>query len=177
MHAIRALILPFLLSLVASTAQAGPVRCTEEDGGGACVWGRAEGFEADAVQVRGLKVQLIGIAAPGYRDLCGSTTGKGEFACARPARKRMAELLAKGVACDLYDVSGGTLFGRCRVAEGDLGRLLVASGVARATKDGPYEADQAAALAARTGLWSADVRPPKDWAKEWETQRRKAERD
>ncbi|HTH15304.1 MAG TPA: nuclease [Magnetospirillum sp.] len=163
--------LPLLLA--PTIAGAGSLRCAEDGDGGACVWGKAEGFEADSVQVRGLRVQLMGIAAPGARDLCTNKTAKDEFACNRPARKRMAELVAKGVACDLFDMAGDTLYGRCKVADGDLGRLLVASGVVRSVKDGPYEADQASALAARKGLWAADVVPPK----EWETLRRKAERD
>jgi endonuclease YncB( thermonuclease family) len=54
-----------------------------------------------------------------------------------------------------------------------VGRALVASGVVRAVKDGPYEADQAAALAARKGLWALDISPPKDW----EAQRRRAEKE
>lgn len=162
-----------LAATLAPSAQAGPLRCPEDADGGACVWGRAEGFEAGAVQVRGLRVQLMGIATPSHRDLCANKTAKDEFDCARLARKRMAELVAKGVACDVMDVAGDTLYGRCRVAEGDLARLLVASGVARAAKDGPYEPDQAAALVARKGLWAAEIIPPK----EWETARRKAERD
>lgn len=174
MHALRVLIPAFLVSLAAASVQAAPLRCAEEDGGGACVWGRAEGFEADAVQVRGLRVQLMGITAPAHRDLCTNRTSKDEFACARPARKRMAELVAKGVACELFDVAGDTLYGRCKGADGgDLARALVASGVVRAAKDGPYEADQAAALAAHKGLWGLDILPPKDW----ESLRRRAEKD
>lgn len=174
MHATRAPIHVLLLLLAASSAQAGPIRCGDDgEGGGACVWGRAEGFDADSVQVRGLRVQLLGVAAPGPRDLCGERAGKGEFACVRPARKRMAELVAKGVACDVFDVAGGTLYGRCKGADGDLARHLVAAGVVRAAKDGPYEAEQAAALAAGKGLWAADIQPPKDW----ETVRRKNARD
>lgn len=171
MHALR--LLSALLVLVSLPALAGPLRCAEDGGDGACAWGRAEGFEADSVQVRGLRVQLMGIAAPSHRDLCTNRTSKEEFPCARPARKRMAELVTKGVACDLFDVAGDTLYGRCRVADGDLARLLVAAGTVRAVKDGPYEADQAAALAAHKGLWALDMVPPKDW----EAQRRKAERD
>ncbi|MCR6631191.1 MAG: nuclease [Magnetospirillum sp.] len=173
MHAFRSAI-PLLFALcLGMSAQAAPIRCADDGDGGACVWGRAEGFEADAVQVRGLRIQLMGVAAPNQRDLCTNRTAKDEFPCARPARKRVAELVAKGIACDLYDVSGDTLYGRCRVAEGDLGRLLVGSGVVRSVKDGPYEAEQAAALAARKGLWGLDIIPPKDW----ESLRRKAEKD
>jgi endonuclease YncB( thermonuclease family) len=173
MHAKRTFIALFF-ALTATPLQAAPLRCAEDGDGGACVWGRAEGFEAGAVQVRGLRVQLMGVAAPGPRDLCTNRATKDEFPCNRPARKRVAELVAKGgVACDLFDMAGDTLYGRCRVADGDLGRLLVGSGVVRATKDGPYDADQAAALAAHKGLWAQDVVPPKDW----ESLRRKAERD
>lgn len=174
MQSLRVLIPALLLSLAATLAQAGPLRCAEDSDGGACVWGRAEGFEADSVQLRGLRVQLMGINAPAHRDLCVNRTAKDEFPCNRPARKRMAELTAKGVACELFDVAGDTLYGRCKGADGgDLARALVASGVVRAAKDGPYEADQAAALAGHKGLWALDIQPPK----EWESLRRRAEKD
>lgn len=159
--------------LVANSALAGPLRCAEDNDGGACIWGRAEGFEGDSVLVRGLRVQLMGISAPSHRDLCTNRTAKDEFPCNRPARRRMADLVAKGVACELFDVAGDVLYGRCKGADGDLARALVAAGVVRAAKDGPYEADQAAALAGHKGLWALDIQPPK----EWESLRRRAERD
>lgn len=155
-----------------STAQAAPLRCADDGDGGACLWGRAEGTDGGTVRVRGFEVHLIGLVAPTRRELCGNRANKDEFDCARPARRRMAELTAKGVACDLLDMAGDKLYGRCRVAEGDLGRLLVTSGVVRAVKDGPYDADQAAAQAAHRGLWSADMILPRDW----ETARRKGEK-
>ncbi|CDL01082.1 protein of unknown function [Magnetospirillum gryphiswaldense MSR-1 v2] len=49
------------------------------------------------------------------------------------------------------------------MAEGDLGQALVGAGVARADKNGPYEPDQTTALAAKRGLWAADMLIPKDW--------------
>lgn len=173
MPAKLALALLILATALASSARAAPLRCPEDSEGGACVWGRVEGFEASAVQVRGLRIQLLGIQAPSPRDLCTNKTAKDEFGCARPTRKRMAELVAKGVACDIMEVAGDTLYGRCRVAEGDLARLLVMAGLTRAAKDGPYEADQATALAARRGLWAAEIIPPKDW----EATRRRSEKD
>ena len=57
------------------------------------------------------------------------------------------------------------------MADGDLGRLLVQAGVARAAKDGPYGDSQKQAVAAKRGLWAADMVLPRDW----ETARRKAE--
>ncbi|MGE5548112.1 MAG: thermonuclease family protein [Solirubrobacterales bacterium] len=169
MHA--KLVLIAALLTVAAPAGAGPARCAEDGDGGACVWGRAEAFDGGALQVRGLKVHLLGIAAPSRKDLCADKAKREEFDCARPARKRMGELVAKGVACDILDVGGDRLLGRCRVADGDLGRLLVASGVARAVKDGPYDPDQAAAVTAHRGLWHPDMVVPK----EWEAVRRRAE--
>lgn len=152
-----------LLSLASTPVTAGAVRCGDDGDGGACLWGRAEGFDGASVQVRGLKLSLVGITVPSRRDLCATKAGTGAFDCARPARKRMGELVSKGVACDVLDVAGDRLLGRCRVAEGDLGRLLVAAGTARAAKDGPYEPDQAAAMAGHKGLWHPDMVLPKDW--------------
>lgn len=160
----RAYIPAILACLTLSApAAAGPIRCSDDGEGGACVWGKAEGFDGGALQVRGLKIHLLGITAPTRKELCGTRSGRDDFDCGRPTRKRMAELLAKGVACDILDVTADRLHGRCRVADGDLGRLLVAAGVARAAKDGPYEGEQAAALAAHKGLWAQDVVLPRDW--------------
>jgi hypothetical protein len=156
-------IVAIFLLLFSLPSWAAPVRCSEDGEGGACVWGRAEGFDGGTVQIRGLKIHLVGIVAPARRDLCANRTTRDEFDCARPARKRMGELLAKGVACDVLDVAGDRLHGRCRVADGDLARLLVAAGVARAHKDGPYEPDQTAALAQHKGLWQADIVLPREW--------------
>lgn len=157
--------------IAASSAQAGALRCAEDAEGGACVWGRAEGFEAGALQVRGLHIALAGLTVPGRKDLCGSKATKEDFDCARPARKRMAELVAKGVACEILDVAAGQLWGRCRSADGDIGRLMVQAGVARAAKDGPYGDAQKQAVQGKKGLWAADMILPRDW----EAARRKAE--
>lgn len=158
--------------LATTPLSAAPIRCADDGEGGACVWGRAEGFDGAAVQVRGLRIHLMGVAVPSRKDLCANKAAKEEFDCARPARKRMAELVGKGLACDILDVSADRLHGRCKVAEGDLGRLLVAAGAAKAAKDGPYEAEQASATAAHKGLWHPDMILPK----EWEAVRRKGEK-
>ncbi|MBI2239715.1 MAG: thermonuclease family protein [Magnetospirillum gryphiswaldense] len=149
--------------LAASPALSAPIRCSDDGEGGACVWGRVEGYDGSSVQIRGLTIQLAGITVPPRRDLCQDKMAKAGFDCAKPARKRMGELLSKGVACDILDVAGGVIWGRCTVADGDLGAALVASGVARAAKDSPYDAEQTAALAAKKGLWSAGSVIPKDW--------------
>lgn len=164
--------LALALALSAASAVAAPIRCPDDgEGGGACVWGKAEAYDGASLQVRGLTVLVAGIVVPHRRELCQNKTTKTSFDCARPARKRMGELLAKGVACDILDAASDKLLGRCFVAEGELGQSLVAAGVARAAKDGPYEPDQGQALAAKKGLWAADMLPPRDW----ETLRRKGE--
>lgn len=159
------------LWLAAPLAWAAPLRCAEDLDGGACVWGKVEGFDGGAVQVRGLHIALAGITVPARKDLCASRSTKEEFDCARPARKRMAELVAKGVACEIVDVASGQLWGRCRTPDGEIGRLLVQAGVARAAKDGPYAESQKQAVQGKKGLWAADIILPKDW----EAARRKAE--
>ncbi|WP_291723616.1 nuclease [Magnetospirillum sp. 64-120] len=149
--------------LAAQPALSAPIRCSDDGEGGACVWGRVEGYDGSSVQIRGLTIQLAGIVVPPRRDLCQDKAAKTSFDCAKPARKRMGELLSKGVACDILDVAGGVIWGRCTVADGDLGAALVVSGVAKAAKDSPYDTEQAAALAAKKGLWAAGTVIPKDW--------------
>ncbi|MCA1909336.1 MAG: nuclease [Magnetospirillum sp.] len=151
------------LFLAAQPAHSAPIRCTDDGEGGACIWGKVEGYDGSSLQIRGLTIQLAGITVPPRRDLCQDKNAKTSFDCAKPARKRMGELLAKGVACDILDVAGGVIWGRCAVFDGDLGAALVASGVAKAAKDSPYDAEQAAALAAKKGLWAAGTVIPKDW--------------
>lgn len=170
MHASRILTLLFLA--LATPAAAGPARCAEDSEGGACVWGKVEAFDGAALQVRGLRLGLMGVSVPSRRDLCANRATKEEFDCARPARRRTAELVGKGVACDILDAGSGQVHGRCKVAEGDLGRLLVLAGVARAAKDGPYDDAQTQAMATHKGLWSLEMIPPRDW----ETVRRKGEK-
>ncbi|WP_239988715.1 thermonuclease family protein [Paramagnetospirillum kuznetsovii] len=167
----RIILLPIVILAWIASAQAAPLRCPEDVEGGACVWGKVEGFDGGAVQIRGLHIALAGVVVPTRKDLCASRAAKEEFDCARPARKRMAELVAKGVACEILDVASGQLWGRCRTPDGDIGRLLVQSGVARAAKDGPYADSQKQAVQGKKGLWAADMVLPKDW----ETARRKAE--
>jgi len=145
-------------------------RCAEDGEGAACVWGRAEGFDAGSVQLHGLSIELVGVTVPGRKDLCGNRVSHEEFDCARPARKKMAELVRGGLACDIVDVAGGQLWGRCRTIDGDLGRLLIQFGVARTAKDGPYEEPQLQAINAKRGLWAPEIILPRDW----EAARRKA---
>jgi len=146
-------------------------RCPEDAEGGACVWGRVEGFDGGALQVRGLRIVLAGISVPGRHDLCASRMTREEFDCARPARKRMADLVKGGVACEIVESGPGHLWGRCRGADGDLARLLVQAGAARAPKDGPYEEAQIQAVNAKRGLWAAEMILPRDL----ESARRKTE--
>ncbi|WP_245651034.1 thermonuclease family protein [Paramagnetospirillum marisnigri] len=148
-----------------------PPKCPEDGEGGACVWGKVEGFDGGSVQLRGLHVALVGVTAPARKDLCASKAAKEEFDCARPARKRMAEMVAKGVACEIVDAASGFLWGRCRNSDGDLGRQLIQAGLARAAKDGPYADAQKQAVQGKKGLWAADMILPRDW----EAARRKAE--
>jgi len=138
-------------------------RCAEDSEGAACVWGRVEGFDAGSVQIHGLPIELVGITVPGRKDLCGNRTSRDEFDCARPTRKKMADLVRGGVACEIVDVASGQLWGRCHTPDGDLGRLLILAGVARAAKDGPYEEPQLQAITAKRGLWATDIILPRDW--------------
>ncbi|EPY00982.1 thermonuclease family protein [Magnetospirillum fulvum] len=138
-------------------------RCAEDSEGAACVWGRVEGFDAGSIQLHGLSIELVGITVPGRKDLCGNRVSREDFDCARPTRKKMADLVRGGVACEIVDVASGQLWGRCHTLDGDLGRLLILAGVARAAKDGPYEEPQLQAINAKRGLWAPEIILPRDW--------------
>ncbi|CAA7616826.1 thermonuclease family protein [Magnetospirillum sp. SS-4] len=153
----------FGLALVPSPVLAAPMRCPEDAEGGACVWGRVEGFDGATLQIRGLSIALAGVVAPSRKDICANRSTREEFACGRPARKRMAELVAKGIACDIVEVESGQLWGRCRGPDGDVARLLIQAGVVKASKDGLFEDAQKQAVKARKGLWAAEIILPRDW--------------
>lgn len=154
------LLAPLALSVPARAGTA--VRCAEDGDGGACLWGRVEGYDAGSLQIRGLRLALAGIDEPSRKDLCSNKSSGKVFDCGQPARRRIGELLKGGIACDIFDASGGQLHGRCRVADGDLALLLVQSGTVRG-KEGFYEAATTEAMTAQRGLWAADMEPPHDW--------------
>lgn len=127
--------------------------------------GRAYAVDGDTIRLAGQRIRLLGIDAPEREQSCTGATGE-VWACGEAARAAMAKLLAGGgVDCaaserDRY----GRPLADCRVGGIDLGRSMVASGMAVA--DGAYLNEEEAARLAKLGIWAGSFTPPAEWRRE-----------
>jgi endonuclease YncB( thermonuclease family) len=124
--------------------------------------GRATATDGDSLRLAGERVRLLGIDAPEYDQVCGDRDGA-NWECGEAARLLLAGELSRGTTeCvtsgrDRY----GRILARCKAGQGDLGRTLVAAGLAIA--DGDYWVDELSARAAGRGLWAGPFDRPSDW--------------
>lgn len=133
---------------------------------GAALEGPAEIVDGDTLRLAGKTIRLQGIDAPETRQTCKDETGA-PWRCGREATRALARLAAKGaLSCR---ETGRDAYGRtlalCSAGGVDLNRRMVADGWARAfvKYDRRYEGDEAAARAARRGIWRGEAEAPWDW--------------
>jgi endonuclease YncB( thermonuclease family) len=108
-----------------------------------------------------LHIRLPGVAAVGADEVCRDADGV-DWDCGRRALLGLrAALRLKPVVCPLpADARSGEVETTCLLlAGGEVGRLFVASGWARALADGPYVADETRARAEGRGIWAAAPAP------------------
>jgi endonuclease YncB( thermonuclease family) len=127
--------------------------------------GRAYAVDGDTIRLAGQRVRLVGIDAPEREQSCTDASGEA-WACGEVARTAMTKLLAAGtVDCA---ASGRDRYGRrladCRVGSADLGRTMVADGMAVA--DGNYLDEQQTARQAKRGIWAGSFVLPAEWRRE-----------
>jgi endonuclease YncB( thermonuclease family) len=122
--------------------------------------------DGDTVEIDGTKIRLEGIDAPETDQLCLDAKG-GRSACGVAAREALrSHTNSKPWTCR---VSGQDKYGRslatCSVAGEDVDRWMVRSGWALAFDrySHVYDADQAAAQAAKAGIWAGAFIAPWDW--------------
>lgn len=126
--------------------------------------GKFSVVDGDSLKRGDLRYRLLGIDAPELRQQCRRDGV--DWSCGQVARDALADLLAGGEAeCrgrqrDRYD----RLLVTCRVAGRDVNADMVGRGLAVAYGD--YEAEEAAARAARAGLWSGSFERPRDYRRE-----------
>ena len=126
------------------------------------VSGRAQVSDGDSFRLGEDRIRLLGLDAPELSQTCTDAVGA-SWPCGGVARDRMSDLLKSGtITCkpeenDRY----GRLLARCEIRSKDLGATMVAEGLAIASGD--YGAEEAAARAARLGIWAGGFTLPRDW--------------
>lgn len=126
--------------------------------------GRASVIDGDTLVIAGERIRLVGIDAPELAQQCRRAGVA--YGCGREARAALsglagsAPVTCSGWARDRY----GRWLATCRSEGGNLNADMVADGWAVAF--GAHEAEQAAARAARRGLWAGDFQPPADWRRD-----------
>ena len=125
--------------------------------------GRAHAIDGDTLELGGTRMRLAGIDAPELHQTC--TRDGQSWDCGIAARRALAEALRSGpVTCthrrrDKY----GRPLARCMVDGQDIAALLVSQGLAVSYLDTRYAPQEAAARAARRGLWAGRFKRPVEY--------------
>jgi endonuclease YncB( thermonuclease family) len=130
--------------------------------GHATLTGRAEAVDGDTLMVGGIRVRLEGIDAPEAEQTCTSAFGA-HWPCGLEARRALARLV-EGVLVECEERGQDKykrLLGVCRAGSVELNAELVRRGLAWAfvRYSQSYVAAEAAARAARVGIWSGKAQP------------------
>ncbi len=124
--------------------------------------GTARAVDGDTLRLAGNRVRLLGLDAPELAQTC-QDGGGADWPCGSAAFARLRELLAGGEATcvqrghDRY----GRVLARCSVGATDVASIIVAEGLAVA--NGDYGTEEAAARAARKGIWAGRFERPASW--------------
>ena len=126
--------------------------------------GAATVVDGDSLRVGGVMIRLKGVDAPELHQTC-EREGR-PYRCGEEARRALAHLAERdGLSCEIegkdrYDRS----LARCAAAGVDLGSAMVEGG--HAVAYGDYRREEAAARAARRGLWAGSFERPQEWRRE-----------
>ncbi len=128
------------------------------------VSGRPNLVDGDSFRLGNEEVRLVGIDAPEGRQTCSRASAT--WACGEESRRTLARLIGgRPISCRAAERDQhGRLLAVCSVDGRDLNREMVASGMALAY--GNYEREEAAARAAKRGLWSGEFERPREWRRQ-----------
>lgn len=151
------------LALFALMLAAAPVLAQQ----GTVVTGPANAIDADIVMIGDARIILWGLDAPEKRQQCSTSSGR--WKCAEPALRRITELTEQGewTCTEARDPDRfGSLLAVCEVNGINVNSELVKNGLAIAYTDqtDAFAADEAAAKAAKLGLWQDGVTFDMPWA-------------
>lgn len=127
--------------------------------------GLAHAADGDSLRLRDDRIRLLDIDAPELDQVCWREDGA-EWPCGRAAWQRLAVLVdGSHVSCqpEGTDRYGRTL-ATCTADGRDVAAVLVAEGLALA--QGSYGREEAAARAARSGIWGGRFVDPRRWRDE-----------
>lgn len=140
--------------------------------------GRASVIDGDSIEVAGREIRLHGIDAPEFMQTC--LAGGKSWRCGRRAARTLARRISgRRVVCTEKDRDRyGRIVARCRQGGEDLNAWLVANGWALAYRrhSRAYVDEEAAARAARRGIWRGEFVPPWEWRRSQRAQGKDFER-
>jgi len=122
-------------------------------------------IDGDTIEIHGQRIRLEGIDAPEADQLC--TLGGTKYRCGQKAARALSDFIGQSTVSCIR--SGTDRYGRavatCSRGGQDLGAWLVGKGLALAYRrySTAYIEEEAAAQAARTGIWAGDFDPPWEW--------------
>ena len=124
------------------------------------IHGPARVIDGDTIEVNHKRIRLWGIDAPEASQTCQS-----EAACGRESTYYMQRLIGnEPVTCTPRDRDRyGRTVAQCSTVGGDLGRRMVAAGMAidyTHYSKGYYKNEQDAAKAEHLGMWAGAFQPP-----------------
>lgn len=136
--------------------------------------GVASVVDGDTIEIHGQRIRLNGVDAPESRQLCLDAAGE-KYRCGQAAAFALDEILkvARPTTCHEVDRDRyGRVVAHCTAGGHDVGDAIVRSGHAldwpRYSK-GAYADAEAAASAARRGIWAGSFARPWEWRKGRET--------